>query len=109
MNSIRRVFAHSPVFRIGGDEFTVILQDEDFLNRDELFEQFKKTRREISKAAQNAWEEVHTTMGLAVYDPDFDTSVNDVSRRADQLMYENKRIRKEARKNMRQGNEGKVN
>ena len=33
---ICRVFAHSPVFRIGGDEFAVVLQNEDFINREDL-------------------------------------------------------------------------
>ena len=32
--------------------------------------------------------------GMAVYDPDRDRSVEDVVRRADQLMYEHKRIQK---------------
>jgi PleD family two-component response regulator len=34
-------------------------------------------------------------IGIAVYDPELDASVIDVARRADQLMYENKRKRKE--------------
>ena len=31
---ICRVFQHSPVFRIGGDEFAVILQNDDYENRE---------------------------------------------------------------------------
>ena len=91
------VFLHSPVFRIGGDEFAVALMDEDYQNRDELLSQFRETRERISKAADNPWEQVNITMGLAVYDPNIDTSVIDVSRRADKIMYENKRQRKEER------------
>lgn len=92
-----RVFLHSPVFRIGGDEFAVVLLDDDYQNRDELFSQFRETREKISKVADNPWEQVNITMGLAVYDPQIDTSVIDVSRRADKIMYENKRLRKEER------------
>jgi diguanylate cyclase (GGDEF)-like protein len=98
---ICRIFQHSPVFRIGGDEFAVILENDDFRNRDELFNEFRKTREEICKATENEWEQVNVTMGLAVYDPENDPAVIDVARRADQQMYENKRIRKEEKANNR--------
>lgn len=94
---ICNIFDHSPVFRIGGDEFAVILENEDLKNREELFEEFKKAETEICEKAQNEWEKVHVTMGMAVYDPSIDTSVIDVARRADQRMYENKHIRKQER------------
>ena len=92
------VFKHSPVFRIGGDEFAVILENEDYQHRDSLFDLFQKTREEICLSAGNPWERVSVAMGLAVYDPQIDTSMIDVARRADALMYENKRFRKEQRK-----------
>ena len=94
---ICNIFDHSPVFRIGGDEFAVILENEDLKNREVLFEEFKKAETEICEKAQNEWEKVHVTMGMAVYDPSIDTSVIDVARRADQRMYENKHIRKQER------------
>jgi diguanylate cyclase (GGDEF)-like protein len=98
---ICRIFQHSPVFRIGGDEFAVILENDDFRNRDELFDEFRKTREEVCKATENEWEQVNVTMGLAVYDPENDPSVIDVARRADQKMYENKKVRKENKANNR--------
>ena len=91
---ICRVFQHSPVFRIGGDEFAVVLLKDDFRNREELISQFRNSEEEICKNAENEWEQVRVTLGLAVYDPGTDGSVADVARRADRLMYENKRIRK---------------
>ncbi len=39
---ICRVFHHSPVFRIGGDEFAVILTGKDYTNRKELIADFKR-------------------------------------------------------------------
>lgn len=92
---ICRIFAMSPVFRIGGDEFSVILQDEDFKKRKELLSLFAKEEKMMREASENPWEKTGITFGLAVYDPKNDTSVNDVVRRADQMMYENKRLRKE--------------
>lgn len=91
---IRRAFPQSPVFRIGGDEFAVILEKDALRDRDMLFEQFRKYRDELGAAASDEWEQANVTMGLAVYDPQIDPSVSDVSRRADQCMYENKRLRK---------------
>lgn len=88
---ICRVFQHSPVFRIGGDEFAVVLQNDDFQNREALIQKFETMREEICASAQNKWEEVHVAMGIAVYDPSADHSVNDTVRRADKIMYENKR------------------
>ena len=92
---ICRIFAHSPVFRIGGDEFAVILQKDDFANREELARTFDQAQKEVSAAAGNEWEEVQVTLGIAVYNPEIDHSVTDTFRRADKIMYENKRIRKE--------------
>ena len=94
---ICHVFQHSPVFRIGGDEFSVILQNADYENREVLVEQFKAGMVEISASAKHEWEEAHIAMGIAVYDSQRDRSVNDVIRRADESMYENKRGRKAGR------------
>ena len=45
------VFQHSPVFRIGGDEFTAVLLGEDFQNREALARQFEDVQAEMSKAS----------------------------------------------------------
>ena len=92
---ICRVFQHSPVFRIGGDEFAVILLGEDFEKRDELLHQFQAEQDAISASAENRWERASIALGVAVYDPQLDHSLKDVIRRADQLMYDNKHTRKE--------------
>lgn len=94
---ICHVFQHSPVFRIGGDEFSVILQNADYQNREALVRQFREGMAEISASAQHEWEEAHIAMGIAEYEPQRDRSVNDVIRRADESMYENKRGRKAGR------------
>ena len=94
---ICRVFQHSPVFRIGGDEFAVVLMGEDFQNREELVERFNREKEEISSSKTNAWEQVRIALGIAVYDEHTDASVIDTSRRADKIMYANKRAGKEHR------------
>ena len=92
---ICRIFKHSPVFRIGGDEFAVVLENEDYQNRKELTELFDKKAEEIRASTENKWEQVSVALGMAEYDPQSDTSVDDVIHRADKTMYENKRTRKE--------------
>ena len=87
---ICRVFQHSPVFRIGGDEFAVVLENEDFQNKDELVRVFEEKQKEICTSADFKWDEVRVAMGIAVYDPNHDRTVNETVRRADKLMYENK-------------------
>ena len=92
-----RVFQHSPVFRIGGDEFAVILLNEDYRNRDQLAQTFVEKSAEICAFAKAPWEQVHAAMGIAAYEPGEGFSVDGVVRRADLLMYEDKRTRKAGR------------
>jgi diguanylate cyclase (GGDEF)-like protein len=87
---ICEVFDHSPVFRIGGDEFAVVLQNADYEKREELLQRFDETELEWRTEADVSWEQVDVARGMAIYDPETDESVNDVVRRADKLMYEDK-------------------
>ncbi|MBO4449192.1 MAG: transporter substrate-binding domain-containing protein [Clostridiales bacterium] len=87
---ICKVFDHSPVFRIGGDEFAVFLMNGDYNKRDELVELLEKRQKERNAAVENKWDETHIAYGIAVYDPKHDSAVSDTIRRADKAMYENK-------------------
>ena len=91
---ICRVFSHSPVFRIGGDEFAAILRRGEYQRRDELVEQFDQCCYDLCAVGKEPWEKIHVARGMAVYDPKKDQCVEDVVRRADRLMYENKREQK---------------
>ena len=93
---ICRAFQHSPVFRIGGDEFAVILQNAEYKNRAELARRFEKKCKELTSSNIAIWEQISVAMGMAEYDPVIDKTVDDVIRRADKRMYKNKRIQKSA-------------
>ena len=96
---IRKVFKLSPVFRIGGDEFAVVMQGEDYNNREELAKLFmQKCEDTCIDTSSEWWNQVRVSMGLAVYDPNEDRYADDVARRADKLMYENKHARKAGRR-----------
>ena len=91
---ICNVFQRSQVFRIGGDEFAVVLQNEDYDEREHLIQVFEDRSIDICASVENKWEEVRVASGIAVYDPQTDSSTEDVAKRADGLMYEDKRRQK---------------
>ena len=83
---ICNIYKHSPVFRIGGDEFTVILTDSDYDQRDKLLEMLR------DESYNNAHSRTGPTVacGMAVYNPKTDKSFTEVFERADRDMYESK-------------------
>ena len=84
------VFKHSPVYRTGGDEFAVILGEEDYLRRYEIMQEMNEEAENEAGMYGNA-----ISAGLAEYTPGMDRSVQDVFNRADALMYERKKVLKQ--------------
>ena len=78
-------FKHSPVFRVGGDEFAIILQGKDFDNRHELLKELNKV---IEKNVGTT--NVVASLGLAEFDPMTDNTFHAVFTKADARMYERK-------------------
>ena len=77
------IFKHSQVFRVGGDEFAVISQNEDYADIDKLLVKINEHNAEaISKNG------IVIACGMAKYEGD--PCVAPVFERADQIMYENK-------------------
>ena len=83
---ICNIYKHSPVFRIGGDEFVVILKGGDYNKRDELVYKFKKKQDENRNKGL-----VTLASGMSEFKSDMDMNVQDVFKRADSRMYENKK------------------
>lgn len=92
---ICRVFAHSPVFRIGGDEFVVLVTGQDYENRDALLREFEEAAEAANRETENPWEKISLAKGVAVFDPDSDTDMGQILDRADRQMYEEKRKHKQ--------------
>jgi diguanylate cyclase (GGDEF)-like protein len=90
-NVVCDVFTHSPVYRIGGDEFVVILQKRDLADADKLLADLEKNLSRLS-ARENAkpWEAPSAAVGVAYFDKQTDYSIEDVFRRADDAMYKKK-------------------
>ena len=92
---ICRIFKHSPVYRVGGDEFVVVLENNDFENRESLIRAFSdEIRKNASDESLEAWQRVTAAVGCAVYDPEEDENVESVLKRADAAMYVNKKAMK---------------
>ena len=84
------IFKHSPVFRVGGDEFAVISQGSDYANIEELLGKVNEQNTEGRRTGG-----VVVACGMAKYEND--PCVASVFERADQAMYENKKTLKSAK------------
>ena len=86
---ICKSFPHSPVFRIGGDEFAVILEHEDYKIFPELLEHLQQNIAAYNEGARSG-AQLSIARGIAVYESDTDLVFANVFKRADDAMYQNK-------------------
>ena len=75
-------FPHSPVYRVGGDQFLAVLQGADYQARELLMRRLAEKREEARsrESVEEGYASFHT--GYAVYSPETDTALSDVVRRA---------------------------
>lgn len=89
---ICKVFDHSPVFRIGGDEFVVVTKNSQYDEIESLIDVFNER---IDKLATDKtlepWQRISAAVGYARFEPERDDNSAAVFRRADEAMYERKR------------------
>ena len=78
------VFAHSPVYRVGGDEFVVIAQGADYGNIDKLLENLEKVNVRNKKK-----KEVTIAVGVSKFDGQ--SEMSEIFDDADAKMYLNKK------------------
>ena len=86
--SLCKAFSHSPVYRIGGDEFVAIVENDDYENRQEIYEKLRKKEIEVKKIKYDF------AVGMATFNPEIDKCFQDVFSRADEEMYINKKASK---------------
>ncbi len=82
-------FKHSPVFRIGGDEFVAFLEGEDYRNRKNLLAAFETQIDDNVRLGKPV-----VASGMGVFRKGHDNSYRRVFERADQRMYDRKGILK---------------
>ena len=84
---ISGIFENSMVYRVGGDEFAVILMGEDYENRNQLLVKLK-TESEMNRRWRSG---PVIACGMATYNADVDKDFYEVFERADGHMYEDKK------------------
>ena len=82
---LREYFVHGTVYRTGGDEFVVLLQEKGYDTREETI----RSLNEIIEA-NIATDGVVISMGYSALEPN-DERLHDVFERADRMMYERKK------------------
>ena len=87
-------FKHSPVYRIGGDEFAVILKNQDYINRESILRQLTEEYPKSPITLAGGAVTVAFSIGICDYRPGFDSGFDDVFRRADADMYKQKQATK---------------
>ena len=88
---LRKVFGEEQLYRIGGDEFVVILEGKA---QEEAEQRIRTFREEIDRLQADdslqPWEKVSAAVGMAKYEKGRDASTEEVLRRADEAMYREK-------------------
>ena len=89
-SQICHVFTHSPVFRIGGDEFAVILRGHDYDNYERLSAQFNELmEKNNADTSEEPWNKVSAALGAAFREEGED--LDSLFKRADNAMYNRKK------------------
>ena len=92
------VFGVENVYRVGGDEFVVVLEGDKVALCKYFVEQFKSEMlRKNANLLLEDWEKVSAAVGVGFYDSKTDKNCEEVFERADKAMYENKLAMKAAR------------
>lgn len=89
-----KVFKHSPVYRVGGDEFLILLRGDDLEGLPLLLEEMD-ARMARSHWASEPWKRLSIAKGIGYCMPG-DKSPDAVLKRADDAMYVDKRHMKES-------------
>ena len=85
---ISKVFKNSLVYRVGGDEFAAILENQDYERREELLEIFDKAVDATTFQAAGVTLNLSVARGLGIYEKGMEFDA--VAKKADGEMYANK-------------------
>lgn len=95
---LHEIFPESDIFRIGGDEFVIIVQDDLCKQIDDRIKLFKaKMKAQTDNSTLDPWERVSAAVGVAYYNPFYHDNANEVFKSADEKMYEDKKAMRAGR------------
>ena len=93
---ICNTYKHSPVFRIGGDEFVAIAVHDDYLHRFELLKEMRDHMEALrTDPHKRMIDRISVASGLSDCCEHVGDDYSAIFRRADTRMYENKKVMKE--------------
>jgi diguanylate cyclase (GGDEF)-like protein len=93
---LKETFRESDIIaRIGGDEFVVLAMDNAAGQLEDTWQQRVQENIATRNRRPNRTYALSVSMGVAYYDPDFPTALDDLLARADTLMYEEKRAKRD--------------
>lgn len=92
---IQSVFINCDCYRIGGDEFVIIIRND---NAGKVRKYIHDLENLINKNMSiEKWRQVSAAIGYSFFNPNIDKKFKDVFERADELMYNNKKAMKALR------------
>ena len=80
---------NSKIYRIGGDEFVIILAGEDYKNRQMLYQALRSQFIDSYDETREPCNRYSASLGLAEYQST-DLGLSDIMKRADEAMYADK-------------------
>ena len=88
---IQKVFGGEHLYRIGGDEFVVIMEGKAQEGAEQRIQAFRdEIARLQADESLKPWEKISAAAGIAKYEKGRDASTEEVLRRADEAMYREK-------------------
>ena len=95
---MEKIFGNEHLYRIGGDEFVIILEGKKQDGAEERIRAFKEeiARRQADESLQ-PWEKISAAVGIAKYEKGTHRETEEVLRKADEAMYADKLAMKAVR------------
>lgn len=91
---MQEAFEGSTIYRIGGDEFVVLVLPPELEQIDQQAALFEEKLDEYNRLSDEFPSDISVALGWTKYDRGSDACVKDTFCRADALMYQNKRAKK---------------
>lgn len=97
-SSLIKRFVRKPdqLYRIGGDEFVILLLGKEVGQMKELMDKIEKNTRDYNLSSE---QKISFSMGCALFDHSRDKSLEDTFQRADTAMYQMKQEKKKLKEN----------
>ncbi|MEN2983807.1 MAG: diguanylate cyclase [Dictyoglomaceae bacterium] len=97
-NILRKTFRQNDLIaRIGGDEFVVLGVIGEENHKEKIIERLMENVKKFNEEEKRPYE-ISLSVGLIVHNPEESISLEDLLEKADKLMYEEKRRKKEIKK-----------